>query len=90
LQAIVEFGWIGGMAFVALISVALLRLWPLSVEDAGARFAISSLIFSVTTSMAYGQLQAEASLYLFLGFSAAYVNRLARDRIAITRGLRHE
>lgn len=75
LQAIVEFGWIGGTVFAALITVALLRLWPLSFEAAGARFALSSLIFILTAAMAYGKLQAEATLYLFLGFSAAYVNR---------------
>jgi hypothetical protein len=75
LQAIVEFGWIGGLAFAALITVALLRLWPLSFEDAGARFVLASLIFTVTVSMAYGQLQAEVPLYLFLGLSAACVNR---------------
>ena len=75
LQAIVEFGWLGGLAYIALITVAVSRLWPLSSENAGARFALSSLIFIVTLSMAYGELKAEAPLYLFLGLSAAYVNR---------------
>ena len=76
-----EFGWIGGLLFGALVLIALLRMWPLSFEDAGAQFALSSLVFTFIASMVHGQLEAEASLYLFLGLSAAYVNRYKSKRI---------
>lgn len=74
LQAAIEFGWIGGLVFTALIVLALLRVWPLARENVGARFVLYSLIFTTLLSMAYGGLEVGALLYLFLGLSGAAVN----------------
>lgn len=74
LQATIEFGWIGGLVFFALMVLALLRVWPLAFKNPGARFALYSVIFATLFSMVYGRLEAEALLYLFLGLSGAAVN----------------
>ena len=70
LQAFVEFGWPAGLAFVLLVAIALLRLWPLATEIVEARFVLCSLIYLATLSLAYGEVSREGLLFLFLGYAA--------------------
>jgi hypothetical protein len=75
LQAFIEFGWIGGLVLATLVACAVCFVWPIALHDAGARFVLCCLVFTTVASMAYGELEADALLYLFLGLSAASLNR---------------
>jgi hypothetical protein len=75
LQAIVEFGWIGGLAFTSLFAIATWRIWPLAIEIAEARFVLCSLIYLATISLAYGLISRDGLLFLFLGYAARICDR---------------
>jgi hypothetical protein len=70
LQALVEFGWIGGIALVALVLLSLARLLPIARYDDGVRFALCSLAYVAAISLAHGRSNADILLYALLGVAA--------------------
>jgi hypothetical protein len=69
LQAIVEFGWIGGIAFVLLVALAGWRLVPM-LENDEARFVLCCLVYVFLLDLAYGHVSRDISLFLFLGYAS--------------------
>jgi hypothetical protein len=68
LQAIVEFGWIGGGALVLLITVAGWRLISMRGNDE-ARFVLCCLVYVSLLDLAYGHISRDALLFVFLGYA---------------------
>lgn len=69
LQAILEFGWIGGALLVLLVATAIWRLWPAGSHEAA--FVLSSLAYVALLDMAHGHLTSEGLLLLFTGYAAS-------------------
>jgi O-antigen ligase len=69
LQAIIEFGWLGGIAFVLLLATGIWRIWPLAIVNDEARFVLCCLICLAAISLVYGSLSHETLLFLFLGYA---------------------
>lgn len=77
LQTLVEFGWLGGSIFVALIGCAIIGLLPTAPHYGPARFLLAGLIFAVLMSLAHGQISRDGILFAFLG-CAVGVSRTAK------------
>jgi hypothetical protein len=69
LQAVIEFGWLGGLSFLLLIGVAGYRLLPLSRKDDGARFVFCSLAYVTIISMAHGRVSHDLLLFALIGLA---------------------
>lgn len=70
LQAIIEFGWIGGLAFAVLIFASLAVRSP---------FVLCGLLFELALSMAYGRISRDGALFFFAGYAATqFSSRSAR------------
>jgi hypothetical protein len=78
LQAFIEFGWLGGIAFVLLLIAAYWRLWPIAGVDLEARFVFCCLTYVTLATLAHGNISRDALLFLFLGYSASVINGLAK------------
>jgi O-antigen ligase/polysaccharide polymerase Wzy-like membrane protein len=76
LQSLVEFGWIGGALFIALVAYALYRLWPLARHDDEARFALCCLAYVAMISAVSGHNGSDGLLFLFIAYSATVVGRI--------------
>ncbi|MBR0948324.1 hypothetical protein [Bradyrhizobium liaoningense] len=83
MQAIVEFGWIGGACFVLLIFAAGIPLLPISRIDDDVRFIVCGLSFAVMLIIAYGRISQDAIIFAFIGCSAG---ALRRNSLFPTRG----
>jgi hypothetical protein len=70
LQAVLEFGWIGGLLLVLLVGTALRQLWPAAAEDQEAAFVLCCLAYVAMIDMAHGDLASESLLFLFTGYAA--------------------
>ena len=67
LQAAVEFGWLGGAFFVALIGMAIFGLVPLARRNGASRFILCSLVFAALLSLAHGRISRDSALFALLG-----------------------
>lgn len=67
LQATVEFGWLGGSLFLALIVVAAGSLFPLARYDDASRFVLCGLALVVLLSLAHGRVSRDGVLFALLG-----------------------
>jgi O-antigen ligase len=76
LQATIEFGWLGGLALLGMIVVALWRLASLARVNLEARFVFGSLVFVVVAGMAHGILSREMLLFLFAGYAARLISTM--------------
>jgi hypothetical protein len=70
LQAIVEFGWLGGAAFVLLVTICVFRLLSPARETANARFVLCSLAYAITISLAHGRVSRDILLFAILGLAS--------------------
>ena len=77
IQAIIEFGWLGGLSFTLLAVWPLASLFRLSSRSQDAAFVFSLCLFLVTLSCVYGRISREISLFLVLGLA---VGLLSNDR----------
>jgi hypothetical protein len=85
LQAIVELGWIAGIALIVLIIIPLKQvLFRQQETDVNLLFLLSCIAFTALLSLTYGQISRELPLFLFLGaFAKAGSNpAIARGREA--------
>jgi len=76
LQATIEFGWLGGLALLGMIAVALWRLASPARINLEARFVFGSLVFVVVAGMAHGILSGEMLLFLFAGYAARLISTM--------------
>jgi MFS family permease len=68
LQAIVEFGWVAGIALIVLIGIPLKQfLFGHQEFDFDLQFLLSCVAFATLLSLIYGQLSRDLTLFLFLG-----------------------
>jgi hypothetical protein len=68
LQAIVEFGWIAGIALIILIIIPFKQfLFRQQEFDVNLLFLLSCIAFTTLLSLTYGQISRELPLFLFLG-----------------------
>jgi O-Antigen ligase len=68
-QSFVEFGWIGGLCFAALVILACVGL-PWRAPNPEARFVIYGFAFTALTTLGHGNLSTDALLFLFMGQAA--------------------
>jgi len=69
LQATIDFGYIGGLAFAGLLGFALLKLWPLAGGNEAA-FVLCMIIFLALLDLAHGRLEGDNLFLLFAGYAA--------------------
>jgi O-antigen ligase len=75
LQAIIEFGWAGGIALTLLIVISLSRLFSSAQRGADTRFALCSFTYIVLTSLAHGRTSRDIALFALLGLAAGITER---------------
>jgi hypothetical protein len=76
LQAIVEFGWIGGASLVLLLCCAIGSLTRVARVRAEARFALAGLVFLSVMAMAHGRISRDALLFVLLGYAVSISSRV--------------
>jgi hypothetical protein len=82
LQAVVEFGWIAGIALIILVTIPFKQfLFRPQRFDVNLLFLLSCIAFTTLLSLTYGQISRELPLFLFLGSFAK-----ARSKPAIIAG----
>ena len=69
LQAIIEFGWIGGLCLCLAVLITLVRLLPLFRKSDDARFAVCGLAYVASLSMVHGILSEDRLLFALLGLA---------------------
>jgi hypothetical protein len=84
LQAFVEFGWLGGILFSALIVTSLWAIMRAAGGDAASRFVSCCLIFVVLLCLAHGRLSREPALLAWIG-AVAGLTQSARARASVTQ-----
>ena len=77
LQTAIEFGWIAGAVFLALVTLSWVLMWGAAKSDAEARFILAGLTFVMAMSMVHGRISQDGPLFLFLGYAVA---RLSAER----------
>src|ERR1700722_448009 len=83
LQAVVEFGWLGGLSFLALIALPLILLFGPARVDRDTRFVFLLCSFLIMLSMTYGRIDGDIVLFMALGLAARLIS--ARDAFGRTR-----
>ncbi|KRQ98362.1 O-antigen ligase family protein [Bradyrhizobium valentinum] len=74
LQAFVEFGWMGGVAFLTLIALIPLLLLKPARLDGDLRFVFLLSAFMIMLSMVYGQIGRDLPLFLVLGLAVSVLS----------------
>jgi hypothetical protein len=77
MEAFVEFGWLGGAAFLALILLSLWRLFPLARHDNDFKFFLCTLVYTISISAAHGRTSRDYVLFALLGMTAGITNSLS-------------
>ena len=75
LQALIEFGWLGGTLFTMLVLTALWYTWGAARVSSEARFVFGCVVYVVTLGLAHGSLGQDMLLFLFMG----YAGRIDQD-----------
>jgi hypothetical protein len=75
LQAIIEFGWLGGLSLTLLIGAAAIGLLQSARKDAGVRFVLCSLAYVTMMSMAHGHLSHDLWLFGLIGLAVGIADR---------------
>lgn len=78
LQAFVEFGWVGGSAFLLLVLSSIFFISPICRHDYEARFVLCSLVFMILESLAHGRLSRDAVLFLFIGYAVGLQTKVLK------------
>ena len=82
LQAIVEFGWLAGAAFFAMITLTPILLFKPARSDRDLRFLFLLCAFMIMLGMVYGQISRDLSLFIALGLT---VSTLSEKRASINK-----
>jgi hypothetical protein len=87
LQAAVEFGWLGGVLFAALVVGGLLAILREARRDDASRFLLCCLIFAVLLCIVYGRFSGEALIFALVGAVAGLKQPArAQSTVAETSG----
>jgi hypothetical protein len=73
LQATVEFGWLGGTTFFAMIGLPLILLFGPARSDSNIRFLFLFCAFTIMLSMIYGRISRDVSMFFALGLLGSVV-----------------
>ena len=84
LQAFVEFGWLGGVLFTALVVTSLWSIMRAAKNDAASRFVLCCLIFVVLLCLVHGRFSREAALFAWIGVVAG-LTQPARARSPVAQ-----
>jgi hypothetical protein len=84
LQAFVEFGWLGGILFGALVVTSLWSILRAAKADAASRFVLCGLTFVALLCLVHGRLSREAALFAWIG-AVAGITQSARTRAPVTQ-----
>jgi len=76
LQALVEFGWIGGAALLLVVVSSAAFLFPIARYHLEARFAVSSVAYLAVMCLAHGRVSRDGLLFLFLGYATSLQDRV--------------
>jgi O-antigen ligase len=76
-QAIVEFGWLGGVSFLALIALPLILLFGPARLERDTRFVFLLCSFLILLSMIYGRIDGDIVMFMALGLAGRLIS--ARD-----------
>ena len=69
LQALVEFGWLGGAMFILLILATLLYSRSAALAGDEGRFVFASLIYVFVLGLVHGNVGQDYLLFLFMGYA---------------------
>ncbi|MET4450300.1 O-antigen ligase family protein [Bradyrhizobium sp. RT3b] len=75
LEAIVELGWLGGTAYLAMIILAPIFLLKSARSNNDMRFVCLLSVFMIMLSMIYGQISRDLSLFIALGLAASVAEK---------------
>ena len=82
LQATVEFGWLAGAAFLAMITLTPILLFKPARSDRDMRFLFLLCAFMIMLGMIYGKISGDLSLFMALGLA---VSALSEKRASINK-----
>jgi O-antigen ligase len=87
LQAAVEFGWLGGVLFAALVIGGLLAILREARRDDASRFLLCCLVFVVLLCAVHGRFSGEALVFALVGAVAGFKQPArAQSTVAQTSG----
>lgn len=79
LQALIEFGWVGGICFCAALLITLYRLLPHYQRSDDVRFAVCGLAYVGMLSVVHGILSEDRLLFAMLGLAAGVCEMVPRS-----------
>lgn len=83
LQAVVELGWIPGVAFISLLVLICYRLAGVARRDTRVSFLLTLFGFQIAISLVHGRLNQSFQLFLFMGLAAAAAAQLqSREKLS--------
>lgn len=88
LQGLVEFGWLGGIALIALVGLSLALLLPAARHDDDVKFVICSLAYIVMISLAHGRVSRDILLFALLGLTAGISETYRARQQTVSGGAR--
>ena len=74
LQAIVEFGWLGGLSFLATIALPLILLFGPARVERDTRFVFLLCSFLIMLTMIYGRIDGDIVLFMVLGLAGRLIS----------------
>jgi hypothetical protein len=80
LQAVIEFGWTGGIALIVMLVTAAFHGSQAARSDPEARFALCSLAFAAVMAFGSGRTSRDTLLFLFMGLAAGFHVKHNRPR----------
>jgi hypothetical protein len=80
MQALIEFGWIGGLALLVMGVLGFAGLYPRARHDENFRFILCTLAYAVMISFAHGRISRDMVLFAMLGLATAAFESVARQR----------
>lgn len=80
MQALIEFGWIGGLALLVMGVLGFAGLYPRARHDENFRFILCTLAYAIMISFAHGRISRDMALFAMLGLATAVFESVARQR----------
>jgi O-antigen ligase len=73
LQALIEFGWLGGLLIITMTLVIILPLLKIADKDINVRFLVCCLGYVVAIGLAHGRISRTIDLFALLGIAAGVI-----------------
>jgi hypothetical protein len=84
-QAVVEFGWLGGLSFLASIMLPLILLFGPARVEGDTRFVFLLCSFLIMLSMIYGRIDGDIMMFMALGLAGRLISEKSAFRITRAR-----